>query len=89
MDGRPMAETFAIFCGNANRALADAVARAAGIEVEAGLMAAEAERINRGFFSRMRRGRPCAQGTARCTGFTPSGCARCACARIASCRLQG
>jgi len=32
--------------------------RAAGIEVETGLMAAEAERLNRGFMARMRRGRP-------------------------------
>ncbi|MGH8444277.1 MAG: bifunctional diaminohydroxyphosphoribosylaminopyrimidine deaminase/5-amino-6-(5-phosphoribosylamino)uracil reductase RibD [Solimonas sp.] len=32
--------------------------RAAGIAVEAGLLGAEAERLNRGFLSRMRRGRP-------------------------------
>ncbi len=35
-----------------------AALRAAGIEVELGLMAAEASRINRGFVSRMARGRP-------------------------------
>lgn len=32
--------------------------RAAGIEVHVGLLAAEAQRINRGFFARMMRGRP-------------------------------
>jgi diaminohydroxyphosphoribosylaminopyrimidine deaminase/5-amino-6-(5-phosphoribosylamino)uracil reductase len=32
--------------------------RAAGVEVRDGLMAAEAEQLNLGFFSRMRRGRP-------------------------------
>src|SRR6204780_763805 len=32
--------------------------RAAGIEVECGLLAAEAEELNLGFLSRMRRGRP-------------------------------
>ncbi|WP_084615780.1 bifunctional diaminohydroxyphosphoribosylaminopyrimidine deaminase/5-amino-6-(5-phosphoribosylamino)uracil reductase RibD [Solimonas flava] len=32
--------------------------RAAGIEVETGLLAADAERLNRGFLSRMRRARP-------------------------------
>jgi diaminohydroxyphosphoribosylaminopyrimidine deaminase/5-amino-6-(5-phosphoribosylamino)uracil reductase len=34
------------------------VLRAAGIEVEAGLLEAEARRVNRGFFSRMERRRP-------------------------------
>ena len=44
--------------------------RAAGIEVATGLMAAEGEELNLGFFSRMRRGRP----RARCghRGSPPS-----------------
>lgn len=35
-----------------------AVLRAAGIAVETGLLSAEAERVHRGFFSRVRQGRP-------------------------------
>ncbi|HEU4616676.1 MAG TPA: bifunctional diaminohydroxyphosphoribosylaminopyrimidine deaminase/5-amino-6-(5-phosphoribosylamino)uracil reductase RibD [Gammaproteobacteria bacterium] len=35
-----------------------AALRAAGVEVEAGVLEAEAEAMNRGFFARMRRGRP-------------------------------